>query len=100
MRILIAGTVAILAATSTQAQTRNCGERTSITERLKSGYGETFAGGGLRNGESIFEVWKSDENGTWTILMTTPDGRSCVMAAGTDWHNSIPGMEQPAGIPG
>lgn len=100
MRNLITGILAILAASSAAAQTQNCAQRDTITERLKTGYGETFAGGGLRNAESIFEVWKSDENGTWTILMTTPDGRSCVMAAGTDWHNSMPGMEKPVGIPG
>lgn len=68
------------------AETPNCADRATIVERLSSGYGENFAGGGVRNAQSIFEVWFSDESGTWTILMTTPDGRSCVMAAGTNWR--------------
>lgn len=100
MRNLMAVTFALMAAASANAQTQNCADRSTITERLASGYGEKFAGGGLRNAESVFEVWMSDDSGTWTILMTTPDGRSCVMAAGTNWRTALPGKEQPAGVPG
>lgn len=81
------------------AQVNNCADRDMVTERLKTGYGEEFAGGGLRDAESIFEVWYSEDKGTWTILMTKPDGSSCIMASGTDWRVSVPG-KQPAGIPG
>ncbi|MEM0948385.1 MAG: hypothetical protein AAGK37_13335 [Pseudomonadota bacterium] len=100
MRTIIAAllAVAILAPTSIQAQTNLCADRGEITERLKATYGEKFAGGGLRNSESIFEVWMSSETGTWTIIMTQPNGQSCVMAAGTDWREALP--ETPAGIPG
>ncbi|NNF24181.1 MAG: hypothetical protein HKN63_05165 [Rhodobacteraceae bacterium] len=73
------------------AQTTNCAARDKVIARLETGYGEKFAGGGLRNASSIFEVWKSEEKGTWTILMTTPDGRSCVMASGTNWREALPG---------
>lgn len=76
-----------------------CAERTAVTDRLMTKYGENFAGGGLRNAKAIFEVWMSEEQGTWTILMTTPDGKSCVMASGTDWRDALPTTE-PAGIPG
>ncbi len=99
MRILLALTLAAAAALPAQAQTvNNCADRAKITERLTSGYGEKFAGGGLRNADSIFEVWMSDDSGTWTILMTRPDGTACVMAAGTDWRVALPGA--PEGIPG
>ena len=99
MRKTIAATLVALAAVPASAEeTKNCADRTTITERLTSGYGEKFAGGGLRNAESIFEVWMSDDSGTWTILMTSPDGQSCVMAAGTNWREALP--EKAAGIPG
>ena len=75
-----------------------CADRSTITHRLKSNYGEAFAGGGVRNADTVFEVWMSEEKGTWTILMTLADGRSCVMAAGTDWLDRRP--TTPAGIPG
>ena len=83
--------------TASNAQT-SCADRTVITERLAKNYGEKFTGGGLRNSESIFEVWMSDETGSWTIIMTRPDGKACVMAAGTPWRDALP--ETPAGIPG
>ena len=93
--LLTLAAVALPAATHAQT---NCAERTTVTERLAGKYGEVFAGGGLKNAEAIFEVWKSAESGTWTIIMTLPNGQSCVMAAGTDWRDGLP--ETPAGIPG
>lgn len=76
-----------------------CADRDAITNRLQSGYGEAYAGGGVRNAQSIFEIWKSEEKGTWTILMTMADGRACVMASGTNWRDPS-ALKQPAGIPG
>ncbi len=82
-----------------QAQTL-CAERESVVKKLKTGYGESFAGGGLQNASRIFEVWLSEEKGTWTILMTKSDGTSCIMATGTNWREGTHGNKTPAGIPG
>ena len=76
-----------------------CGQREAIVERLTSKWGETFAGGGLQNANSVFEIWMSVEKGTWTILRTMPNGTACVMAAGTNWLESLPG-EHVAGVKG
>ncbi len=78
------------------AQT-NCASRDQVVDRLEMKYGEAFSGGGLRNAESVFEVWLSEEKGTWTILMTRSDGISCIMASGTNWRE---GIKVPAGVPG
>ncbi|UWQ21606.1 hypothetical protein [Jannaschia sp. W003] len=64
----------------------NCAPRAQVVEQLSSGYGEALSGGGLQNDDALFEVWTSEIDGTWTILMTRADGLTCVMAAGTDWH--------------
>ena len=93
--VLFAASVAVPAVAQTQTP---CADRAVVTERLQSAYGERFAGGGLRNSQSIFEVWMAEDTGTWTIIMTMPNGQACVMAAGTDWRVSMP--ETPAGIPG
>lgn len=77
-----------------------CAERDSVVQKLESGYGEAFAGGGLQNSSRVFEVWMSEEKGTWTILMTRSDGMSCVMATGTNWRDGAPIAKTPAGIPG
>ncbi len=75
----------------------NCAARDSVVDKLSVKYGEAFAGGGLQNAQSVFEVWFSEEKGTWTILMTRADGTSCIMASGTNWRE---GIKIPAGIPG
>ena len=78
------------------AQT-NCAERETVVDQLEAGYGEVFAGGGLQTARQIIEVWASEEKGTWTILMTTADGQSCVMASGTDWRKGLPQLKGVAG---
>ena len=76
-----------------------CAERDRVVSRLETGYGETFAGGGMQSGTRIFEVWTSEENGTWTILLTRADGSSGIMASGTHWREGIPTAEL-SGVPG
>ena len=75
----------------------NCADRGKVIARLQSKYGETFKGGGLQNAQSVFEVWASDDTGTWTILKSGTDGVSCVMASGTNW---VPGAVLSLGVPG
>ncbi|MDJ1009424.1 MAG: hypothetical protein QNJ13_16545 [Paracoccaceae bacterium] len=82
-----------------QAQT-SCASRDTLVERLASGYGESFQGGGMQTDQRVFEVWFSEEKGTWTILLTRADGTSCVMAHGTNWREALPSDKVPAGIPG
>ena len=76
-----------------------CAERDRVVSRLETGYDETFAGGGMQSGTRIVEVWTSEENGTWTILLTRADGTSCIMASGTHWREGIPTAEL-SGVPG
>jgi len=99
MRRILTG-LTLLAAfvpTAISAQT-NCAERTTVVEKLEASYGEVFAGGGLQNANHVFEVWFSEDKGTWTILMTRADGVSCIMASGTNWREAAPGLKQPAGV--
>lgn len=77
-----------------------CATRDVVVERLSTGYGESFQGGGLQSATKVFEVWFSEDEGTWTILMTKADGTSCVMASGTDWRAPMPSDKVPVGIPG
>ena len=98
-RILTSLTVlAVLIPAASHAQT-NCAARDTVVEKLASNYGEVFAGGGLQNSSRIFEVWFSEEKGTWTILMTRADGTSCIMASGTNWRDGDFATKTPAGIP-
>lgn len=83
--------VVCFAAEPASAQARMvCGERGKIIEHLKAKYGETRRSIGLAEGQGIFEVYASDESGTWTIVLTQPSGKTCLMAAGEAYQALAP----------
>jgi hypothetical protein len=63
-----------------------CGERTKFLKHLSSGYSEAPVAMGLVSNGSILEVLAS-KDGSWTIIVTQPDGTSCVVAAGEAWED-------------
>ena len=63
------------------AQT-NCAARAQIVERLASHYGESRQSIGLGANNQVMEVYASPETGTWTIVVTHPNGLSCLVASG------------------
>lgn len=65
-----------------------CGQRTVLVERLLSEFKENQAAVGTLHESAILEVFVSDQ-GTWTILATGTDGRSCVLAAGQDFEIAL-----------
>jgi len=62
-----------------------CAPRDSIVAQLEKKYGETRRGAGLQNRGAVTEVFASAATGTWTIIVTRPDGVSCAVAAGEAW---------------
>jgi len=80
--------------TSTPAMAENCAARDTVVERLKSHYSEAPTAAGLQTvseEQSMVEVWASEETGTFTVMLTMPDGMSCIVATGTDWHQKAQG---------
>ena len=74
----------LLAATpgANAEETRACAERSRVVQKLQEKFGETLRSLGLHRDDGVVEVYASEETGTWTILMTRPDGMSCLLAAG------------------
>ena len=62
-----------------------CAPRAAIVAQLERKYGETRRGAGLQNRGAVTEVFASAATGTWTIIVTRPDGVSCAVAAGEAW---------------
>ena len=60
----------------------NCAERSRVIERLESKYGESRRSVGLAANNGVVETYASDESGTWTIVITLPNGMTCLVAAG------------------
>lgn len=61
-----------------------CGERADFIEKLDEAYGEKLISAGLEADGNVFEVYRS-KTGSWTILVTEPEGPTCVLASGEAW---------------
>ena len=80
-----------IVATAAPALASNCAQRDHVVERLQSNYSEQLTVGGLQRAQntlSVLEIWSSDETGTYTVLLTDPNGISCILAAGTDFFEA------------
>lgn len=65
---------------------RNCGPRDMVIERLQTGYGETRQSMGLGANNSVIEVFASTQTGTWTITITSANGTTCLAASGQSFE--------------
>ncbi len=64
-----------------------CESRAAVVERLAEQYGETLQSTGLNADQRLMEVYASGTTGTWTIVVTDPDGTACMIEAGEMWEN-------------
>lgn len=87
--------VAIFLAPTAEAQPI-CGPHKMISENLKKKFTETPKSMGVTNSGSIVEVYLSPK-GSWTLVMTQPNGMSCLIAAGQDWETLPRGIQDPLG---
>ena len=74
-----------------------CAERARVLEFLAETYQEAPVSRGIANNGGVIEVLTSRDGSTWTILITMPDGQTCMVAAGSDW-GQLPGAVQSAEI--
>lgn len=68
-----------------EAETR-CVPRGDALNLLLGKYQELRAAGGVDRRGGLVEVWSTTNGSTWTLTLTTPEGRTCVLSAGKDWH--------------
>lgn len=66
-----------------------CGPRDDLVTRLSVKFGETRRGIGLGRGDKVVEIFASEASGSWTIAVTTPDGRMCLVASGQSWEDRM-----------
>ncbi len=66
-----------------------CGSRADFIKALSDKYQETGKALGIAGQVNLVEIFAS-KSGTWTILVTTPDGKSCIIAAGSSWEDLPP----------
>jgi hypothetical protein len=63
-----------------------CGKRDDVVAQLSNKYKEAPAAVGLANGGALVEVLTSEDGATWTIVVSSPDGTTCLVAAGQEWQ--------------
>ena len=83
---LIGASFAALLATPASSAESVCGNRDDIVSRLENGYQEFNSAMGMSTNGGLVELYTSDK-GTWTLMLTQPDGISCLIAAGQNWES-------------
>ena len=59
------------------AEPQSCGNRATIVDRLATRFG-------------VVETYANDTTGTWTILLSRPDGETCIVTYGEGWQGPGP----------
>lgn len=91
---LSAGLAIVSNSTAATAQPQ-CDQRDSVLKVLQQKYKEAPVALGVTHNGGLVEVLSTGNGTTWSIIVTTPQGMSCLVAAGEGWR----AMEQIAADP-
>lgn len=81
----------LIGATTVQLSLRGhpCFPREEIVSRLKGKFNESLRGIGYNSQGNLVELWihekEKHKTESWTLLITLPNGDSCVAQMGTVW---------------
>ena len=79
---------AISAGAHEEAPTGICGPRAKVISQLAQKHNEKPVSMGLASNGTVVEVLNSPD-GTWTIVMTAPNGVTCLLVAGEYWRDVL-----------
>ena len=82
---LIMALATVLFAAGVQAAPA-CGKRDYVLAQLSEKYRETPVGIGLVGNGGLIELLTTKTGTTWTLIITLPNGPTCLLAAGRDWQ--------------
>ena len=82
--------IAILGLAAPVQAEPGCAKRSDAIRQLSFDYDESPVAFGLVPGGRVIEIFASRSHATWTILVTLPNGISCMMAAGDGWETFVP----------
>ncbi|MGH1477958.1 MAG: hypothetical protein ACRBM6_04390 [Geminicoccales bacterium] len=64
-----------------------CASHDKVTNFLDSKHTETPVSLGLATDGKVLEVFSTEDGETWTVVMTAPEGVSCIVATGKYWQD-------------
>ena len=73
----------------------NCADRDKVLSHLAKKYSEAPIAAGVTTSGGLVEVLTDEKGNTWTIILTTPQGLSCLIAAGEGWRVLEPADADP-----
>ncbi len=74
---------------SAQGAPAICRARDGLLTQLESKYGEVPVAIGVADG-ALIELLTAKDGITWTIILTSPQGLSCLIASGEGWRPLAP----------
>ena len=72
-----------------------CKARDSLLTQLEQKYGEVPVAIGVADG-ALIELLTAKDGITWTIILTSPKGMSCLIASGDGWRPTAPAPTGPS----
>lgn len=85
MRMVFPIVVGMVMAASPALAAKQCDDRDSILETLASKYSEAPVAIGVTNNGGLVEILTTGDGKTWTLIMSSPKGTTCLVAAGQGW---------------
>ncbi len=68
------------------AQDKTCDQRHRVLGHLANKYKEAPVAIGVTNAGGLIEVLSTGDGQTWTIVVSNPDGLTCLLATGEGWR--------------
>ncbi len=99
MLALSLGLAGMLAAAQIAHSAPQCDSREAVTALLADRYHETRRALGIAGQSAVMELFATEATGTWSITITLPDGRMCLMASGSNYEavtEALPARDNPA----
>jgi len=85
-----------LVAVPDEADAAECAPYEMVKRFLSNRYQESRKAMGVVATRGIMELYVSEESGTWTVLLTMPNGMSCIVAAGDAFETETAEVMDPA----
>ena len=84
--VTILGAVAMSHPAAADQAPTACGPHPDVIKALGDRFHETQAATAMTSAGTLLEVLTANDGSTWTIIVSRPDGLSCVVAAGQNWQ--------------
>ena len=72
-----------------------CDQRDNVLGLLAERYRELPIAVGVTSEGSLVEVLTDAKGGTWTIIVTSPEGLSCLVLSGEGWQAKLQVAQEP-----